>query len=573
MPTHNSEIAEAFDQIADLLEIDGADRFRVRAYRNAAMTIRGESRSMEDLVARGADLTKLPTMGADLAAKAAEFVRSGRMKLLDQLRGELPAGLVEVTAVPGIGPKRTKALYDALNIGSRDDLRRAAEAGRIAGLPGFGAKLEANIRAELAHSDLAEHRLRIDAAEDFARPLLAHIRTLPGVEAAEVAGSFRRRRATVGDLDILAASLRGDEVTAGFVSYDEVARIVSQGATRATVYLRAGLQVDLRVVAPESWGAALHYFTGSKAHSIACRKRAIDRGLKLNEYGVFKGVQAVAGRTEAEVYAAIGLPYIVPELREDRGEIEAAERGRLPPLVARADIKGDLHAHTDASDGKATLVEMAEAAQALGYAYLAITDHSPSARVARGLSAGRLAAQGDEIDRLNAGFAGFRLLKGSEVDILDDGALDSPNAVLAGLDLVVAAVHSGFGLSEAAQAERLLGAMDNPHVAILAHPTGRLIGERRPYAVDFDRLARGAAERGVALEINAAPARLDLDDRHARIARDAGAKLVISTDAHSTAGLEAIRFGVDQARRGWIGPKDVLNTRALSDLATLLRRP
>ncbi|MFC2968259.1 DNA polymerase/3'-5' exonuclease PolX [Acidimangrovimonas pyrenivorans] len=572
MPVHNSEIAEAFDRIADLLEIEGANRFRVRAYRNAAMTLRSETRSMADLVARGADLSKLPTIGDDLAAKIAEFVRSGRIRLLEQLRGELPEGLVEVTAIPGIGPKRTRALYEALDIRSRDDLRRAAEAGRIAALPGFGDKSETKIRAELAHADLAEHRLRIDTAEDFAAPLLAFVRALPGVTAAEIAGSFRRRRETVGDLDIVAAAAEGAPVTAGFVRYDEVARVVSQGATRVTVILRAGLQVDLRVVAPESWGAALFYFTGSKAHNIACRKRAIARGLKLNEYGLFSGKSSVAGKTEADVYAAIGLPYILPELREDRGEIAAAEAGRLPDLIAPGDIRGDLHAHTEASDGHDTLADMAAAAQARGYGYLAITDHSPSARVAHGLDARRLAVQRDEIDRLNAGFKGFRLLKSSEVDILEDGRLDFPDAVLAELDLVVAAVHSGFNLSEAAQTGRLLKAMDNRHVSILAHPTGRLINERRAYAVDFERLARGAAERGCALELNANPLRLDLDDRQCRIARDAGVKIAISTDAHSVAGLEVMRFGIDQARRGWLEAGDVLNTRDWPALEPLLRR-
>ena len=573
MPVHNNEIAAIFDQVADILEIQEANRFRVRAYRNAANTIRDQSRNVADMVDEGEDLSELPGIGDDLAEKIADIVRTGELPLLKDLSEEIPEAVVEATRIPGIGPKRARALFETLGLSSLKDLRKAADDGRIATLRGFGAKTEAKIRAELEKGGFAERRFRLDTADDFATPLLNWIREIHGVEKAEIAGSYRRRKETVGDLDILVAGENGGAIIDRFVEYDEVEDVSSKGTTRSTVTLRSGLQVDLRVVPKTSWGAALHYFTGSKAHNIAARKRAQERGLKLNEYGLFDGKTRVGGTTEEEVFDMIGLPWIDPVLRENRGEIEAAEAGELPDLVCVDDIRGDLHAHTTASDGKNSLREMAEAAKGRGYEYLAITDHSKSQTVAGGLSTDELEAQIDEIDALNEELDGIRLLKSSEVDILEDGRLDFPDSLLKKLDLVVAAVHSKFDLDEERQTERIIRAMDNPLLSIVAHPTGRLIGERRPYPLDMERLMEAAKERGCALELNSIPIRLDLNDVHCRMAAELGVRIAISTDAHSTAGLGNIRFGVDQARRGWLSAADIVNTRSWRKLSRMLRRP
>lgn len=572
MPVHNSEIAAMFDHVADLLEVQDANPFRVRAYRNAADTIRDQSRSVASMVEEGEDLSELPDIGEDLAGKIGEMVRTGNLPLLDELSEDVPEAIVEATRIPGIGPKRARALFEALDLGSIDDLKTAAKEGRIADIEGFGDKTEAKILEELERGDITERRFRLDIAEDFAEPLVAWIREIDGVDRAEIAGSYRRRKETVGDLDILAAGEDGGAIIDRFTEYDEVEEVVSKGKTRSTVRLRSGLNVDLRVIPEASWGAAMHYFTGSKAHNIEGRRRAQDRDLKLNEYGIFDGEKRVAGASEEEVYDAIGLPLIPPVLRENRGEIEAAEKGNLPDLITRDDLKGDLHSHTDASDGKNTLREMAQAAQDLGYEYLAITDHSRSQTQAGGLSEEDLEAQIDEIAGLNEDFDGFRLLAGCEVDILDDGRLDFPDELLEKLDLVVASVHSKFDLDEDAQTRRIIRAMENPCVHIIGHPTGRQIGQRRAFDVDIERLVDAAKDTGCVLELNANPIRLDLKDVHCRMAAEAGVKIAISTDAHSTGGLGNIRYGVDQARRGWLSAADVVNSRGWSDLSRMLRR-
>jgi len=572
MPVHNSEIAAMFDHVADLLEVQDANRFRVRAYRNAADTIRDQSRAVADMLEAGEDLSDLPDIGEDLAGKMAEIVRSGKLPMLEDLSGEVPEAIVEATRIPGIGPKRARALFETLDLGSLDELARAADEGRIAGLKGFGEKTQARIRKALEEQEIGERRFRLDVAEDFAEPLLEWIGRIDGVDKAEIAGSYRRRKETVGDLDILAAGEDGGAIIERFVEYDEVAEVVSQGKTRSTVTLRSGLNVDLRVIPKAGWGAAMHYFTGSKAHNIAGRKRAQDRDLKLNEYGLFDGKTRVAGETEEEVYDRIGLPWIAPVLRENRGEIEAAEKGELPELVTLDDLKGDLHCHTDASDGKNTLREMAEAAQESGYEYLAITDHSRSQTQAGGLSEGELEDQIVRIAELNRDFDGFRLLAGCEVDILKDGTLDFPDDLLERLDLVVASVHSYFDLDEEEQTERILIAIENPKVNVIGHPTGRQIGKRKGIALDMERIVKAAADQGCALELNANPIRLDLRDVHCRMAVEHGVKIALSTDAHSTGGLGNIRYGVDQARRGWLSADDILNTRGWSALAEILAR-
>lgn len=573
MPVHNPDIAAAFEEIADLLEIQGANPFRIRAYRNAARTVSGLSEEVSALLARGADLTELPGIGEDLAGKMAELVETGTCGTLEKLRKEVPSDLAELLKVPGLGPKRVSAIYHELDVRTLEQLHRAAKDGRLRALPGFGARTErAVLEAVAAMRRKPAGRVKLATAARYADSLVAYLREVPGVDRIAVAGSFRRGRETVGDLDLLVTAEKGSMVMDRFVAYDEVAKVVSHGRTRSTVVLRSGLQVDLRVVADDSYGSALHYFTGSKAHNIRLRRMAQERGLKVNEYGVFRGNARVAGESEESVFAAVGLPWIAPELREDRGEFEAAAAGTLPRLVALGDLKGDLHAHTKATDGHDTLEAMAAAAQAAGLRYLAITEHSRRLTMAHGLDERRLRRQGEAIDRLNERLSGFTVLKGIEVDILEDGKLDLPDSALAHLDLVVGAVHSRFHLSRVRQTERILRAMDRPHFTMLAHPSGRLIPAREPYDVDMARVIRKAAERGCFLELNAHPERLDLLDSYCRMAKDAGVLVSINSDAHSVADFANLRFGVMQARRGWLEADDVLNTRPLATLRKLLRR-
>lgn len=572
MTVRNSEIAGMFEQLADLLEIQEENPFRVRAYRNAARVIRECARPMSDLVRRGADLSELRGIGKDLAAKIGVILRTGKLPLLEKMRARAPAVLLEMTRIEGLGPKRAKKLYGALKIRSLEDLQRAARSGRIREIQGFGPKTEQLIAKRVAAAASAERRIGIAEAEGIAGPLVRYLRKIEGVKAVQVAGSFRRRRETVGDLDVVVSSSRGAEVMDALVDYEDVAEVISKGATRATVRLRCGLQVDVRVVRPASFGSALYYFTGSKSHNIAVRRLAIEKGLKLNEYGIFRGERRIGGRTEQDVFDAVGLPYISPELRENRGEIEAAARKQLPALVELEQIRGDLHCHTRATDGRDTLEAMAKAAVARGYEYLSINDHSRHVTVAHGLDARRLQQQIRDIDRLNDTLRGLVVLKSVEVDILDDGSLDLPDRVLKQLDFTVCAIHYGFGRSRAKQTDRIVRAMDHPCFTILAHPTGRLINARAPYDVDLERIIEAARERGRILELNAQPDRLDLDDRACRMAREAGVRVAISTDAHSVADLDLMRFGMDQARRGWLEPRDVINTRPLAELRRLFRR-
>lgn len=569
---HNADVAAQFNRMADLLEIEGANPFRVRAYRRAAQTIEDLPSSLMKMVEEGADLCELPGIGEDLAGKIREICATGHSAALEAVEARTPSTLAALTSIPGLGPKRVQLMHERLGINSLEDLEAAARTGKLRDLPRFGEALERKIVAELDKGKEIQHRFGIAAAEDFAVGLTSYLSSGRGIDKIVVAGSYRRRKETVGDLDILVTAADGKGAIDHFVGYDEVETVIAQGTTRATVVLKAGLQVDLRVVPGFSYGAALHYFTGSKAHNIAVRKIAQDKGLKLNEYGVFRGVDRIGGRTEEEVFKAADLPFIEPELREDRGEIEAAAEGRLPRLITLKDIKGDLHVHTRQSDGRSTLAEMAEAAKALGYSYIAVTDHTQHATVAHGLDATRLNAELDEIDRLNDTLQGITVLKSAEIDILADGSLDLSEALLRRLDLAVCAVHFRFDLDIQAQTERIIRAMDNPHCNILAHPTGRLLEERPGYAVDIDKVVLAAKERGCFLECNAHPSRLDLDDVHCREAKQSGVKLAISTDAHSTLGLNAMRFGVDQARRGWIEAGDVLNTHSLPELRALLKR-
>lgn len=572
MRIHNADVAALLEEIAALLEIEGANPFRVRAYRFAARTLRDLTHDVAEMVAKGEDLTALPGIGEDLAGKIKDIVATGTTAVLEQERKKVPATLTELLHIPGLGPKRVQTLSQALKVRTLADLEQAAREGRIQALPGFGAITQRRIREALTARTGEERRMRLADAVPYAEALVEYLRQVPGVERAAAAGSYRRGKDTIGDLDLLVTARLGRQVIDRFVAYPGVDSVSAKGDTKASVRLRNRLQVDLRVVPQESYGAALLYFTGNKDHNVALRQLAQQRELKINEYGVFRGDSRVAGETEESVYQAVGLPWIPPELREGRGEIEAARANRLPQLLQQDDLKGDLHAHTNATDGRNSLVEMVEAAKRRGWQYVAITDHSRRLAMAKGFDPKRLLKQVDEIDRLNATLSGITVLKGIEVDILEDGSLDLPDGVLGRLDVVVGAVHSHFNLSSAKQTDRILRAMDRPYFTILAHPTGRLIGQRQPYEVDMARLIRQARERPCVLEVNAHPEWLDLSDVHCRMAKEAGVLLAVSTDAHSTLDLDNVRYGIGQARRGWLEKADVVNSRSYPELRRLLDR-
>jgi len=572
MPVQNSDVSDIFNKVADLLEIEGANPFRVRAYRNAARTISSLPRSVSDMIESEENLTELPGIGEDLAGKIKEVVQTGSLAQLEALESSTPSELSRLMKVAGLGPKRVKAIYENLGVVDLKSLKEAAEKGKVRELEGFGKKTEQTILEELEDVEDREERIKLMEAEQRASPLVAYLRKTKGIKEITVAGSYRRRKETVGDLDILVTCKKGSNVMDRFAEYEDVKKVVSKGTTRSTIVLRSGLHVDLRVLRQVSYGAALHYFTGSKAHNIAVRKLGVKKKVKINEYGVFKGKKRTAGKTEKQVFEAVNLPYIEPELRENRGELEAAQKGSLPQLVGLDDIRGDLHAHTKETDGHASLEEMADAAKAHGYDYLAITDHSKKVTMARGLDAKRLAEQIKEIDRLNGKLKDIVILKGIEVDILEDGSLDLGDDILKELDLTVCSVHYHRKLSKKKMTERIIRAMDNPYFNIFAHPTGRLINERNPYEIDLERIMEAAKERGCYLEVNAHPDRLDLTDRHCKMAKDMGLKLAVSTDAHSVADLDFIRYGLDQARRGWLEADDIINTRSLRELRKRLKR-
>jgi len=575
MSIHNADVAAIFDEIADLLEIEGANPFRVRAYRNAARELELLGEPVAAMLEHGEDLTELPGIGDDLAAKIREIVATGKSKALEKLHRELPSSITEMLAIRGLGPKRVRTLHDALKVDSLEELAEAAHAGRVRALPGFGPSTEQAILDALAARGSASRRMRLAVAAQYAEPLRDRLAGVSGVASAVIAGSFRRARDTVGDIDILVSAAGSAAVMEALVHDEEVREVTARGKTRASAVLACGLQVDLRVVHPGSAGAALQYLTGSKAHGVALRRMARAKGLKLSEYGVFRGKERIAGASEESVYRALGLPWIAPELRENRGEIEAARTGRLPRLIETGELRGDLHVHTRASDGHATLRAMADAARAAGLEYIAITEHSRRLRVAHGLDPQRLRRQMAEIDELNAELRGITVLKGIEADILEDGRLDLPDEVLAECDIVVGAVHSAFDLPRAKQTRRILRAMENPYFTILAHPTGRVIGTRPACELDMLRVVRQARARGCFLELNAHPDRLDLLDVHCQLACDEGVLVAIGSDAHGVHDFANLRWGVGQARRGWLGPEDVLNTRPLGALRKLLaqRRP
>lgn len=572
VPLHNEDVASAFDEMADLLDIQGENAFRVRAYRRAAQVVRGLPRPLAQMHGTE-EFDALPGIGADLASKISELLRTGHLPALEQLRTAVPPGVRELLSLPALGPVRARALFSRLHIRGLEDLKRALAEDRLSKVRGFGPAIRSQLADALEKRQKAPAaRLPLCVATQYAMPLKSFLESLPGVARVEVAGSYRRGRDTVGDLDVLVSCKPGAAPIEALQGYGDMQTVTAAGRTKASGVLRNGLHVDVRVLPPASFGAALHYFTGSRDHNIHIRRRAQSQGYKLSEYGLFRGTRRVAGATEEELFEALGLPFIPPELREDRGEIEAAEQGTLPRLIEASDLQGDLHVHTDASDGSDPLEKMIAAAQARGLKYVAITDHSRHVGVTHGLDPERLAAQMDAIDALNERLSGFTVLKGAEVDILEDGRLALPDSVLKRLDVVVIAVHTQLTLPEDRQTLRVLRALERPHVSILAHPFGRLLGERAPCALDFERVLKAVKERACCLEINSQPLRLDLDDVHAKEARDQGVRLCIDTDAHSVDQLAYQENGVRQARRAWVTREDVLNARPLTELRDLLRR-
>ena len=573
MSIHNADIADAFDEIGDLLSLQGENPFRIRAYRRAARVVRGLPRELAELQAMS-DYDALPGIGRDLAAKIAELVKSGRLKALDELRREVPPGARDLLSLPGMGPVRVRSLMTTLHVKDREDLKRALASGRLGLVRGFGEMLQSRLRQALAQA-VAEgvaKRFPLHVAAEYAEPLRDYLTRIAGVKRVEIAGSYRRGRDTVGDLDALVSAPADVDACGALGRYSDLRELLASGPAKASGVLRNGLQVDVRTVPPESYGAALLYFTGSKDHNIHLRRIAQERHWKLSEYGLFREDERLAGETEEGVYRALGLPWIAPELREDRGEVDAALNGTLPVLIERSDLHGDLHVHTDASDGQDSLEIMVAAARARKLSYIAITDHTKHLGIVHGLDAERLARQCEAIDALNSRLRDFVVLKGAEVDILEDGRLALSDGELARLDLAVIAVHSHFDLPRARQTRRILRALERPHVAILAHPTGRLLGEREPYALDFERVLAAVRDRGCCLEVNGQPSRLDLDDPHLKAARDRGVMLSIASDAHSADQLVNLDAGVRQARRGWARKEDVINTRPLAAVRSFLRK-
>jgi len=603
MAIHNREISRILSEMADLLDIKGENQFRVRAYRNAARSVEDLPKPAGELIAEDTDLSSFPGIGSAIAEKIKQLVETGTITQLEQLKKELPPGLLDMLKIPELGPRRVGDLYRHLGVSDLDDLAHAAYHSTIDQVPGFGKKLSESIRknVQTLRTTSKENRVLLSEAEEIAEELLDHLQSgsdrAVAIEHLQLAGSYRRRKETVGDLDILviAGGNKGGAATLDqaaaimdrFVGYDGVDEVITHGETRSSVILRGGTQVDLRLVDRESYGAALMYFTGSKEHNVAVRRIAQEKGYKVSEYGVFRSGETggdpddddndndsgrrVAGATEEEVFGVLGLDWVPPELRENRGEVQAAREGRLPVLIELSNIRGDLHAHTNWSDGMFSLEEMARAAMDRGYEYLAVTDHSKGLTVANGLDEQRLAQQIDAIAELNESFEGFQLLSSMEVNINADGSLDLSQELLARLDMVICSIHSGLDQPREKQTERMLRAMDNPNCSIIGHPTGRQLNKRGGYDLDFDRIFEAARRHGVAMEINAQPERLDLRDSHARRAAEAGIALTISTDAHSTRNLDLMHYGIEQARRAWITPEQVLNTRSLPELRQMLR--
>jgi DNA polymerase (family 10) len=570
----NTAIAKVFQDMADLLELKGENVFKIRAYQRAARTIEHLPKEIEIMLQEGEDLQTIPGVGEAIAKKTIELVSTGKLHVYEELKSEFPEGITKLLEIPGIGPKTANRLSTELGIKSVDDLEEAIKDGRVAGLLRLGDKTADNILQQIEALRRKDQRIPIGEALPVVDEVLGALRPLPGVKNLTAAGSLRRFRETVGDIDLMGTADNPEEVINAFVNLPQIREVLAKGPTKASVILPGGLQADLRMVEHDSFGSLLQYFTGSKQHNITLRTREQKRGLKLSEYGITdaKTDKLEKFATEEAFYRRLGLQYIPPEIREDQGEIDLAEQGKVPKLIELSDIKGDIHVHTDWSDGHDSIEDIAQAAKALGYQYLAITDHSAGRGIAHGLSEERLKKQMEEVKRLNEQLKGIRIFTGTEVDIRADGSIDLPDKLLVNLDVVVAAIHSAMNQSEEQITRRLVGAIENPHIDIIAHPTCRLLGEREPVAVDMEAVFRAAVKYNKALEINAMPSRLDLKDIHIYRARELGVKLIMGTDSHSTAHLGFMRFGVGVARRGWCQPKDILNTRPTKEMLAFLRK-
>ncbi|MHB0912912.1 MAG: DNA polymerase/3'-5' exonuclease PolX [Armatimonadota bacterium] len=563
----NADVAELLENIGDMLEIKGESTFRVRAYRDAARSVLSLNEPVEEIV-REDRLEEIPGVGESIAAKIREYVETGHLDYYDQLRKEVDPGVAELLEVPGIGPKKARRFHEELGISSVDELEEAARDHRLSTLSGIGPKTEANILASIERMRGRTERTPLGIALPPALPFLERVRGFAA--RADLAGSLRRMRETIGDLDLLAADDEPAKVVDRFVGLPEVKQVLVHGPTKGTIVTPENLQIDLRVVKPFEYGAALQYFTGSKEHNIKLRTVAEAMGLKVNEYGIFRGEERIAGETEVGMYETLGLAWMPPELREDRGEIEAAARGELPELVELSDLKGDLHVHTNWSDGADPPEKVVEAARALGYEYVVLSDHSISMSFVHGLTPERIQEQRSLIDELNERYPEIRVLQGIEVNIRGDGSLDYPDEILARFDVVTASVHSGMGMPKEKMTERILRAIRNPHVDVLGHPTGRLIARREPYEVDLEVVIAVAVESGTALEVNSQPERLDLKDTDARRAVERGVILAVTSDAHAASQLDLVRYGIATARRGWVERKNVLNALPLRDLLSRL---
>ncbi len=569
---NNKEIANIFRNIADILEIEGENPFRIRAYRNAADTMEGLSEDVSIITAKD-KLVELPGIGEDLASKIKEFLKTGKIAFYEKLCRKISPVLLEMLNIPGIGPKTAKVLYDNLKLKSLKDLESKAKAHLISGLPGIKDKTEENILKGLEFLKKDRGRMLLDTAFTTAEYIVSELRGLPEVIKISPAGSLRRMKETVRDIDILVTSRKPQRIMDAFTGLSNVANVTAHGPTKSSILTKSNVQVDLRVVPPESYGAALMYFTGSKEHNVKLREMAVRKGLKINEYGVFnlKNKKRIAGTTETEIYALFKMDYIEPELRENTGEIQSALEGRLPKLIKPGDIKGDFHVHTKASDGILTISEIAKIARKKGYSYTVITDHSASLKIAGGLSSREVLRQKDKITAFNKKLKGLRLLVGSEVDILDDGSMDYKDDVLRELDFVIAAIHTGFHQPKEKLTSRIERAMHNRYVNVIAHPSGRLIGERAVYELDYEKIFTVAKETGTAIEINAYPQRLDLTDINCKRAAERGVKMAISTDAHTPEQFDNMIYGVSVARRGWLEKKDIINSLSSSELLDFVK--
>lgn len=570
MPRSNDEVEAILLEYAELLSILTEDPFKPRAYEKAARSVGGYAADLRGLDLKG--ILAIPSVGKSIGEKIHEHLATGRIEDLEELRSRIPAGVREMMAVPGLGPKRAMLLYSELGIDGVDALAAAAEQHQLAELKGFGAKTEENILRGLQQLARAGGRVKVDVALDVAETILAELSGLRQVERAAYAGSLRRMAETIGDVDVLVASDEAGPIMEAFVSLPAVERVLARGDTKSSTLTRAGLQVDLRVISLEAWGAAMIYFTGSKAHNIRIREIAVRKGLKLNEYGLFdaKSGALVVAETEERVYEHLGLPWFPPTLREDRGEIEAALAGELPHVIELKNLKGDLHTHTKLTDGLATLEQMLETAAGLGYSYYAVTDHAPNLAMQR-MTDEKILAQREQLRKLQDRYPKMTLLHGSELNIDPEGNVDWPAEFLEGFDLTVASVHSHFNQSKEEMTRRIIRAMENPHVHILGHPTARLIGKREPVEFDLEEVFKAAARTGTAMEINAFPDRLDLKDEHILWARRHGVRFAVNTDSHATTHLGVMRYGVATAQRGWLTKDEVINTWPLQKLRRFLR--